>query len=461
MALPISLPGAGARQDSWLIAGLLAAGACVLAYGLQLSNGALHPIAIRCVGFTLAAMVLSALAPRIPWVEEKLGDRLPLLVGGLGLAVFIWIRITTPPGVYLRNPDWLTLHQYTAVAAILIGAVISRHPWGGKLAVPMLLATHFAMGVWLIKYSPDPFIDVYTFHVEGFRALAQGINPYTITIPNIYRSLEFFNPAYATAETIFSGFPYPPVMLLVSWLGHLVTGEFRYAYLACFTLGGALMAYSRPGPVAYAAAAIYLFMPRGLFVLEQAWTEPVALLLLTAILYCAFHFPKAVPFLFGVLVVSKQYLPVVGPFFLFLIPQPWTFSEVKKFVLRGAAAGLLITLPFVLWGPGAFLRSVVVYHVHQKFRPESLSYMGLFSQNGLPPWPEWVSFAILLPAMVLAWWRLPRTPAGFALAVATVLGFFFATARQSFCNYHTMVVGTLCAALAVINPPVRPVEPPQ
>jgi hypothetical protein len=56
-------------------------------------------------------------------------------------------------------------------------------------------------------------------------------------------------------------------------------------------------------------------------------------------------------------------------------------------------------------------------------------------------------------ASALALWRLPRTPAGFAMANALTFMGFFAFNKQAFCNYYFFVIGTVCASLAAWLPP--------
>src|SRR5205085_9340518 len=81
--------------------------------------------------------------------------------------------------------------------------------------------------------------------------------------------------------------------LLLALPGHLV-GDFRYAQLAALAIAGGLLAYARPGERggfpgarAVAASALLLFTPRGFSVVEAGWTEPFAILMLAATVFCA------------------------------------------------------------------------------------------------------------------------------------------------------------------------------
>jgi hypothetical protein len=64
------------------------------------------------------------------------------------------------------------------------------------------------------------------------------------------------------------------------------------------------------------------------------------------------------------------------------------------------------------------------------------------------------SYAILpaavasLIALMIAVWRSPRSPAGFAASLALLSLAFFAFNKQAFCNYYFFVIGALCCAIA-------------
>ena len=130
---------------------------------------------------------------------------------------------------------------------------------------------------WLIKASPNPHIDVYTFHQEAYRALSQHVNPYAITMPNIYGHTMWYADGYATGGRVLVGFLYPPLSLLLAWPAHLL-GDYRYAMALAVTLSGAFLAYARPGRLGSTVAAVFLFTPRGLLVIEQGWTESLVVL---------------------------------------------------------------------------------------------------------------------------------------------------------------------------------------
>jgi hypothetical protein len=113
----------------------------------------------------------------------------------------------------------------------------------------------------------------------------------------------------------------------------------------------------------------------------------------------------------------------------------------------------VLTLPFFLWNPAAFWRSVVTLQFHQPFRPDSLSGLSWWASRGHEPPPALISFLVAAAASIAALWRLPRTPAGFAMAIAMTFFGFFAFNKQAFANYYFFVVGALYATVAAWRPP--------
>jgi hypothetical protein len=93
---------------------------------------------------------------------------------------------------------------------------------------------------------------------------------------------------------------------------------------------------------------------------------------------------------------------------------------------------------------------VVLLQWYQPFRKDALSYLALYAQFGPVP-PQWIVLVPFIPTVFFTLWRSPRTPAGFAGAVALILFVFFAFSKQAFCNYYFLVLGALCCALAAMQ----------
>jgi hypothetical protein len=66
-----------------------------------------------------------------------------------------------------------------------------------------------------------------------------------------------------------------------------------------------------------------------------------------------------------------------------------------------------------------------------------------------------LGFALLVPVVALLLARAPRTPAGFAAAVALTLLTVFVFSKRAFANYGFCVIGALGTALAAVRRPTQ------
>jgi hypothetical protein len=437
-------------QDRWLSGSALALAIAILGWTLQQTNGTLRFDTIRTVTAVLVLTVIAVLAPKVRWIE-RFNDGPIILIVAVTMAYQLSIQFTVPPGIYLRGGDGVAHHELAAYAALACGMALAVKPALNWLTVPLMLAAHFGLGVWLIKASPAPHIDVWYFHKGAFEALAQGISPWTITYPNIYGHTIYYGEGFADAQRVLAGFPYPPLQLLHAWVADKLGGDYRYGHLFFMTLSGALLSYARPGRLGPAAAMLLIFTPRSMFVIEQGWTEPVVVCLLAAVLFAACRFPKVLPWTLGLFFAIKQYAPIMAPLALLQLGGP----ELKprlRILGKAIALAAVITVPFFLWEPNGFLRAVLIWQTKQPFRMDALSYISATAKDGVPVLPLWLNIAVLPVAWAIAAWRAPRTPAGLGAASALLFLFFVAFAKQAFCNYYFLVLGCLCCALAMLQP---------
>jgi hypothetical protein len=441
------------QAGSWAAPAALSAAAVALGYALQMHNGAQQLDLVLYLSAALALCAAAVSAPPAP-ARLRLGEGALLALLVAALAFQMGELLTVPPGIYLRNADPKPFYRALALAAVLGGTFVSPNRWVGRLCVPLMLLVYLYVGVWLIKASPAPHIDVYLFQRDGAAALLSGTNPYELTYPNIYGNSAYYGAGLSVGGRLRFGFPYPPLSLLLALPGHVLGKDYRYSQLMATALAGGLMAYARPGRVAAAAMALFLFTPRTFMVLEQGWTEPYAVLLVAATVFVACRFRRALPYVLGLLLAVKQTLVFAAPAALLLLPRPLP-SRRELLLFAGKAAGVAtaVTLPFVLWNPRAFFWDVMMLQFYQPFRRDSLSYLAWFARDGGAPLPTWVAFAVALLALGLALWRAPRSPSGFAAAVSLTYLCFFAFNKQAFANYYYFVIGALCCAVAASAAP--------
>ncbi len=375
-----------------------------------------------------------------------------VLTGGILLCLAL--MAVQSPGKYLETPSpWgnppLVVGLLAAAAAL--GASTRADPWARRAWFPLALAAYAGLGIWLIHASPDPPIDVMTVHREAITALQEGRSPYGITFPNIYPDGRFYPEGMTAGGRVLFGLPYPPVSLLLAAPGHLLGGDIRYAELAALLATAVLMAVAGGGEVAKLAAMAFLFTPRSLFVLEQGWTEPFALLCLALVVASARRFPRVLPVALGLLFAVKQYLVVAALLVPWLVPGPDRRRRSLGLLARAGASAAVVTLPFFLWDPGGFWRSVVALQVREPLRVDSLGVLTGLSPaffDLAPAAVVAVGLAALAAGYAVALVRIPRTPAGFAAALGLMCMLLFLFGKKAFCNYYFFVIGAWCCAIA-------------
>jgi hypothetical protein len=475
--LSVAIPAAGtAAHSGWLTSSALTLAALALGLALQVNFGQYHPAAMPWLAMALAACVTAAVMPNVGRVTLA-GWRPDQLMLAVALGVQFALLYATAPAATLKldTPDDIVPFQAGIALSAALAAVGVSGTRVARAAVSLLLLAHLALGVWIIRATPAPGVDVYTFQRDACDALLHGVNPYSITFADMYDGrLPVYGPGISENGRLNFGYPYLPLSLFLAIPGHLL-GDFRYAQLFALTLAGALIAYARPGdrpnqnlahphtpgqseapPLIPAgrcvtAAALLLFTPRSFFIIEAGWTEPFAILMLAATVYAACRRGRrweiACAIAFGFLLASKQYLVLALPLILLL---PSVELRGRRTSMLGIAllTAAVISLPLVLWNIGDFLHSAVMLQFHQPFRSDALSFLVSLTRGGSIAAPAWIAFPVAAAAGLLALWRCPRSPAGFAAAFAMVFFAFFATNKQAFCNYYALVLGGLCCALA-------------
>jgi hypothetical protein len=198
------------------------------------------------------------------------------------------------------------------------------------------------------------------------------------------------------------------------------------------------------------AAMVFLFTPRGFFVLEQSWTEPYLVCLCAAVALSARRGWRATPWLAGLFLVAKQYTFLAAPLML-LLPKPSSLPSWRNFFGKAAISGAIVTLPLFLVGPKPFVRSIVVLQFLQPFRPDALSFPAHWGAHGDEALVKHALFVTAGCAIALSLWRSPRTTTGFCGALALTYLAFFSFAKQAFCGYYYFVIGALCCAISAAS----------
>ena len=425
-----------------------------LGHAVQISNGTFNPDALWWVGLAFGLCLLSTLTHRFtgPWSITGLRVTTLLLTGGV-----LWnIKqlVTAVPGFYI--PKTTSLLPFYA-GCLLIGVIVvigvsglkaARHWW-----FPAVLVTGVLLGIWMIRSSPDPYIDVVVVHNEAMNAFLKGHDPYRISFPNIYGDnwKYFYNPAVVFGNRIGFGYPYPPPSLILAIPGYVAFGDYRYSELGFLIAALALIGYSRRHIAAPLAAVMLLTTPRGFFVLEQGWTEPITLFLVALTTFLLMEGPVRASWAAGLMLATKQYMPFTGLAVLrtLLLDRPRWKLALFSIVLTGA----ICILPFALWHTNSFMRAVVWLQTLEPFRTDSLSFLIWADRNGYGRGSFMWAVGAAVIAAVISLFTTRNTPSGFATATAITMFAMFAMGSKAFCNYYYFVLGAMCIALAAFAGP--------
>lgn len=341
----------------------------------------------------------------------------------------------------LRAAQWTTLGLLATYLPFLVG----ERRDGDRIRLvrfALVAAAVLAAAAAVVRIAPAPRIDVWSMQTEGARALLAGKNPFT---------------AVGVGATAISGprvvpYVYPPAQVLLSVPGYLL-GDVRYSMVAgLLACGIALRAIARrlapdaPSLAQDAPAFLVWLQPKAGFVIEQGWTEPLALGLALAAAASHLHGRRwLAAVLLGLAVASKQQMIWLA----ILVPVLLRF-EPRQIALAGAVAAATV-LPFLLADPAALKLCLFDYQRLLPPRKDGLVFGRWAGEFFHRPMPGALPAFVLAGSVVAAALaRLPRSPAALGLAAAAAYLVFSAFNKWAFTNYYFFVagLGALWAATA-------------
>ncbi|MFL5357532.1 hypothetical protein [Archangium sp.] len=439
-------------QEGWL-APLALAGHALLGFVLARTRGHYRGDFIFVV-VALLLLWLVGLGVSRPVPARVARDRTRAWAWGVA-AFFTVYGLVLSPGLNLKpEVDLRPFSLLGGLAVLLVGSCAMPVGPSSRLARWLRAARTvgffvlpLALGLELIAASPAPLIDVWELHQQGAQALLHG--------QPVYGGALHAVDSYSFARTI-DAYAYPPLNLLLTTAAFALTGETRHAQLACMLVGAfffwraARRRLEPEDPLPELLVACLLFHPRALFTLEQAWGEPLALPFLGAFVYfVGERRSTAAAVALGLLCATKQHFVLYLPLALLLPGPRWRTAALTV----GTAAATFV--PFLLWTPEGLWKDLVVHHLTNPFRPDSLSLPAWVEHHG-GALPGWLGFAGALALWALTLARR-RSPERMLLGSALVFGVFFFLGRQAFCNYYYQVGATVLAAV-VASLGSRPVE---
>ncbi len=345
----------------------------LLAAALQTGNGHYNPAAII---LTLSSFALLVAAARRRLAPTASSDSSANPSGARQAILPVVLVACTVTGLIrlplrdLRGPlpfEILYAVLSGAMGLLVVWAVLRR---GGELSRTIFaygVLAGFLLRVLVPVFSPSPAIDVFPIFQESARHLLQGLNPYLVPVSDVYHGTQSFG--YKVL-----GYVYPPSNLYFQTLGYLIFHDIRSIYifmeaLACAGLYA--MARRRQGiRFARYAVLLFLFHPRGLFIIEEAWTEPLVVGLYAICNYLAGRSPgsRRLAAAYGLLLSLKQYL------LYFVLSGLLLERRVRRLALAAAVAFATV-LPFLLWDRASFIQYGLLFLLRTKFRPDGLTVL--------------------------------------------------------------------------------------
>lgn len=448
----------------WLVTAAL-----VLSLTLHISDGFYHVPALPWLGLALVAALLGV--GGVPWPGlPAAADGRPVALGLLTLGVLVsaLALLSKPLARYMADNRPWAHPELLVVVAIMAATATSAGAGPGRRtrarAGIILLAGGLWLGVWTIRESPRPHIDVMPVHADAFRALRNGESPYGITFADMYRANEAFYASEMREGTrVMFGFPYPPLSLFMAWPGHALLGDLRYSEVLALVLAAGLLITMGQDRLGVLCAGALLLAPRVVFHIEQGWTEPFPIVLLAATVATALVRPALAWLPLGLLMAVKQHM-ALGLLFAPMLSAGTLLRgggsgarlgasarSAAVFALRAVAVAAVVTVPLALLDLEAFVRSAVLLQLREPFRLDSLSFTRALVVLG---WPLdrhgalYVSLAAGGLGVLVSWWRAPRTPAGFAASLGLTCFLLTAFGKKAFLNYYFLVIACLLTAIA-------------
>jgi hypothetical protein len=460
------------RSDRWTHACLLIIAAAALGSAIQVRDGLYHPRGLIGLTTALAAAAMVDLLPRRVPALESTSRRAARWVFAAALAFNFYHLFTYDhPGSWHAYDDGsLTASRFyvamLAAAAVLAGGMVLLPHLGRPLLVLLVIA-FCLIGGWIIRSVPQPYMDVWMLQTEGIKAFLHGHSPFAAAFADVYHRPQLYAPGAVRADgLVHQGFPYPPVVFWLDLPGYLIGRDYRWSNLAAMAIAALLVGFARPraagglpessSPLGPLAAAVFLTTPRAFFVLESGWTEPTTVLLLCATVFCAIRAPRLMPVFLGLFLASKQYLLWAIPPVVLLTGGQRRWGGLVRILLIALLVGCAASLPLILWDVRAFVTANFGIADQAAFRTDALSYLAWYANvTGRIPTAgaaTVIGFAAALAATAIATLRGPRTPAGYAAALAFAHLVFFAFYKFAFCNYYYFIVAAFCCAAGATGP---------
>jgi hypothetical protein len=311
-----------------------------------------------------------------------------------------------------------------ATAALAVATLWLKRDSISWAAVALLA---LATGVTTIVSASDPRIDVWYLLQQSSTGLLHG--------------LDMYRQHWQHSTGLQAVYPYLPSTTLVLAPFKWLLGDVRYGLLLASLLTSWQL--RRIAPAAPAALALLVLVsPHWAFLIDQSWTEPLLLALLTAaFVSIQLGRPTLAIVGLGVALAAKQHIVLLLP--LFALWPAFGFRRTAK----AAALALAIALPWLIAGPHDMWHDAVHANLSLGVIPRALSLPSMLLRHDITVgfWFTLLGLALVYAVTLL---RAPRTVAALALSCAAVLWAVDLANKQSFFNHYQLPLGLLVVAIA-------------
>jgi len=397
---------------------------------------------------TVAGFVAALLAARS---VRRTPTQQPVTWSPAWLSVMIAAGLAAAPRDH--PPSWYAalFRMVPILSIILLGVFAGGGVRTARRALWVMVTLAMMLQVLAPVAVPYPTVDVWSWTQTSVHALLHGVHPYVVRADDVYGG------AYDLGYTN-TVYPYMPLTLVAHAPTVALFGDYRFGLALClpitiWLLRSAGRCYHVDVRVLDLLTLALALDPRGVFLVEQGYNEPLLMVAVAAFVYFSARTPDgtAPAIAFLLLPALKQY--VVAPALIFLVDL-WRRRLYRALVI-GVGAASSTVVPFMLWEWRPTLDGIL-FQVRPSvgFRADSLSLTALaWRITGVEPW-HWLPEATQLVVGATAFAYLRHLGAG-GLLLASAISLFasFLLATQAFLNYyHFVSILLLCSALVLARP---------
>lgn len=415
---------------------------------IAISAGTYSDVALSMVVMAVCALIFQyrqLFLRELPAFSASLAFKGLIWTGLLGLIFTSW----NDSGMIMYPAKHPTYARYAQAAIIVtlfsyLPGMLTR--WSEpsllrQLRILVLAAMVLIAGIDVIKSSPRPSIDVWTVQQRGAELLLEGLNPYE------HVALRDTDPARQANDV---PYVYPPLQLLLTLPAFRLWNDVRYAMLIAILITGVTLRRivqlaERPRPSLYEDAPVLFFWlsPKLLFILEQAWIDPLQIMLIS--LTVTAHVSKRpilTAVLMGLTLTAKQtmfWMVGLGGVMFGFNRRQWLIT-----VAMGAAS----VLPFALWDFRALKHANFDFVNALPARGDALTLTNwVWRKYAVALSPRW-AFPATAVVAGLSLWKLRGSTARFGVALVFTYSVFFVINKWAFANYYFLLLGLAALAAA-------------